>query len=132
MVPGREDMDHGLVGKGGVIKDGIHPRYILLSLQDCGHPGPTDNSDHYLVLGCIRSAPLREHTKYLGRRTRLPLQPPTIPTREYGLFAALRRATTKPKAREARKNVWILADMWRLVDKRVSTRWDPARDQAHI
>ena len=34
---------------------------------------PRHNSDHYLVLGCLRSAPLIEHSKYLGRSKRIPL-----------------------------------------------------------
>ena len=33
---------------------------------------PQHNSDHYMVLGCLRSAPMREHIEYLGRRTRPP------------------------------------------------------------
>ena len=65
---------------------------------------PRHNSNHYLVLGCLRSAPLRKHSEYLGRRKRLPLRPPTTPTREDGLFTALHRAVPKPKARDARKN----------------------------
>ena len=59
------------------------------------------NSDHYLVLGCLRGAPLRGHSNYPGRRKRIPLWPSTTPKREDGIFAALRRAVTKPKAREA-------------------------------
>ena len=39
---------------------------------------PRHNLNHYLVLGCLRSSPLREHTKYLGRSMRLPLWPLTI------------------------------------------------------
>ena len=93
---------------------------------------PRHNSDHYLVLGCFRSASLRGHTEYLGRRKRPPLRPPTTLTREDGLFAALRRAIPNPKPREVRENVWILAAMWRLVNERVSMRQDPARDQAQI
>ena len=34
---------------------------------------PWHKSDHNLVPGCLCSTPLREHTKYLGRRTQLPL-----------------------------------------------------------
>ena len=34
---------------------------------------PRHNSDHYLVLGCLHSAPLSEHLEYLRRRKRLPL-----------------------------------------------------------
>ena len=63
---------------------------------------------------------------------RLPLRPPTTPTREGRLFADLCRAILKPKAREARKNACILAYTWSIVDKRVSARQDPARYQAHI
>ena len=32
---------------------------------------PRHNPYHYMVLGCLRSAPLREHTYYLERRKRL-------------------------------------------------------------
>ena len=32
---------------------------------------PRHNSDHYMILGCLCSATLREHTNCLGRRTRL-------------------------------------------------------------
>ena len=32
-----------------------------VSVQD-----PRHNSDHYMVLGCLHSAPLREHARYLG------------------------------------------------------------------
>ena len=86
---------------------------------------PRHNLDQYLVRGCLLSAPLREHSDYLGRRKRPLLRPPTTPTREDGLFASLRRAVLKPKARDARKNAWIFANMWRVVDKRVSTRRNP-------
>ena len=65
---------------------------------------PRHNSDHYLVLVCLRIAPLREHTKYLGRRTLPPLRPLTTPTREYGLSTVLLRTIPKPKSQEARKD----------------------------
>ena len=52
--------------------------------------------------------------------------------REDRLFADLCRAVPKPKAREAFKNTWILWTTWRLVDKIVSARQDPARDQTLI
>ena len=58
---------------------------------------PRHNLEHYLVLGCLLSTPLREHTDYLGRRKRLPLHPPTTLTREDRLFKDLQRATTKLK-----------------------------------
>ena len=86
-----------------------------VSIQD-----PRHHSDHYTVLGCLHSAHLREHARYLGGRKRLPLLPSTAPTREDGIFAALRRAVPKPLDKEVRKKAWILAATWRLVDKRVS------------
>ena len=93
---------------------------------------PRHNSDHYMVLGCLHSASLRENARCLGGCKRLPLRPPTAPTREDRIFAALRRAVPKPQAQEARKNVWILATTWRLVDDRVSARRDITKDQAKI
>ena len=34
---------------------------------------PRHNSEHYMILRCLRSAPLREHAKYLKGRKRPPL-----------------------------------------------------------
>ena len=78
---------------------------------------PRYNSDHYLVLGCMCSAPLKEHIQYLKRRKKLPLRPPTEPTREDKIFLALRRAVLKPRSREARRKELISAATWRLVDR---------------
>ena len=89
---------------------------------------PRHNSDHYLVLGCLYSASLKEQTRYLRGRKKLPLRPPTTPTREDKIFAALRRAVPKPRAREARKNEWISLATWRLVNERVSARQDPEKE----
>ena len=75
---------------------------------------------------------MREHSEYLGRRKLLPLRPQTTPTWEDRLFAALWRYIPKPKAREAHKNAWILETTWRLVDKIVSARRYPAKDQTLI
>ena len=77
---------------------------------------PRHKSDHYMVLGCLHSASLREHTRYLGGRKRLPLCPPTALTREDRIFASLRRTVPKLWDWEARKNTLILATTWRLVD----------------
>ena len=49
----------------------------------------------------LRRPPLRENPKYLGRRKRPPLHNLANLMRKDGLFAALRRAVLKPKAREA-------------------------------
>ena len=101
--------------------------FVNISVRD-----PRHNSDHYMVMGCLDSAPLREHAIYLGGRKRLPLRPPTALTRGGGIFAALRRSVPKPLVREASNNVWILVETWRLVDKRVSTCQDLAKDQSLI
>ena len=50
---------------------------------------PRHNSDHYIVLGCLHSAPLMKHASYLRGRKSLPLLPPTALTKEDGIFAAL-------------------------------------------
>ena len=38
---------------------------------------PRHSSDHYLVLGCLYSASLKEHTRYLGGRKNPPPPPTT-------------------------------------------------------
>ena len=81
---------------------------------------PIHNTDHYMVLVCLRGAPDKEHAKYLRGRKNLPLKTPTKPTIEDGIFASLRRDVPKPHARERRTNEWISEEMWRLVDERVS------------
>ena len=93
---------------------------------------PRHNSDHYMFLGCLRSAPLREHSRYLRGSKRTPLRPPTAPTRKDGIFAALRRDVPKHLAQDAGKNACISEATWILVDERVSARRDPAKDQALI
>ena len=60
---------------------------------------------------------------------RLPFRPLNTLTREDGLLASLQRSIPKPKAQESRKNAWILEEMWRLIDKRVSACWGPERNQ---
>ena len=65
---------------------------------------PRHNSDHYMVLGCLPSAPLSETKRYLGGQKRWPVRPLLKPSRADELFAALRRAVPRPKLREARQN----------------------------
>ena len=57
----------------------------------------------------------------MGRR-KIPLRPPTEPTREDGIFAALRRAVPKPHVRDRHKKAWISEKMCRLINKRVSAQ----------
>ena len=56
---------------------------------------PWNNSDHYMVLGCLTSAPLTAHRRYLGGRKRWPVRPPVKPTWADQLFAALRGGRTE-------------------------------------
>ena len=79
-----------------------------------------------MVLCCLYRAPLRDYVRYLRGHL------PTAPTREDGIFAALRRAVLLPLAREARKNAWILAATWRLVSERVSAHGNITKNQALI
>ena len=76
---------------------------------------PRHNSDHYMVLGCLPSAPLSETKQYLGGRKRWPARPPVKPPQADDLFAALRRAVPRPKPQETRRNAWISAETWRLI-----------------
>ena len=43
---------------------------------------PRHNLDHYMVIGCLHRAPLREHTEYLRRCMQIPIRPLTNPTKE--------------------------------------------------
>ena len=78
-----------------------------------------------MVLGCLPSAPLSEKKQYLGGQKRWPVRPPGKPSRTDKLFAALQRAVPRPKPREARRNAWISAETWRLIDERVSAFRNP-------
>ena len=68
---------------------------------------PRHNSDHYMVVGHLRSETAREHARYIKGRRNMPLQPPKEPTREDELFGDLRRAVPKPQEREKHRNAWI-------------------------
>ena len=57
---------------------------------------------------------------------------PTTPTKEDGIFAALRKAFPKPQARDLGGNASILEAMWKLVDKRVSACQYRAKYQSLI
>ena len=70
----------------------------------------------------MRSATARDHTCYIKGRQKIPLKPPSEPTREDELFGALRRAVPKPHEQEKYKNAWIYEETWRLVDERVFAR----------
>ena len=119
---GRDQRTWSMVREGKVVRS--RTDYILgtdqslfsnVSVWDLRH-----NTDHLMVVGCLRSAQAREHAKYLTGQKKLLLQPPTNPTREDRIFAAVRRAVPKPHAREQRTGEWISEETWRLFDERVS------------
>ena len=91
---------------------------------------PRHNSDHFMVVGSLSVASPRERSNYLGIRTHLPMCPPVRQTRTRAdeLFGELRHTVPKPDKRAARHNLWISAETWRLANKRVFTRREPARD----
>ena len=127
MVPGQEYVDYDTRGEVGAFPDGLHPGDGSSSLWKRLRPDPRHNSYHYLVLGCLHRSSLKKHSRYLRGQKKLPLRPPTEPAREDSIFAALRRAIPKTRARESWKNEWISAATWILVDERVSVRRDTAK-----
>ena len=56
-----------------------------MAVQDTRH-----NTDHYLVLGCLRGATPAAHLRYLGRHKHFPINPPTNLDGVDRLFAELR------------------------------------------
>ena len=91
--------------------------FMNVSVRD-----PRHNTDHYIVVSHLRSTTARYHSRYIKGRRKMPLKPPTEPTREDKLFKALQRAVPKPHEREKHKNAWISEETWRLANKRVSAR----------
>ena len=80
---GQERRTWSMVQEGKVVRS--RTDYILgtdqilsrnVSARDLRH-----NTDHFMVMGCLHSAPAREHDKYLTGRKKLSLQPPIEPTR---------------------------------------------------
>ena len=121
---GRERRTWRMVREGKVVRS--RTDYILgtdrslfrnVSVRD-----PRHNTDHFMVVGCLHSAPEREHACYIRGRRKMPLRQSTEPTREDGIFASLRRAVPKPHARDRHKNAWISEETWRLIDARVSAQ----------
>ena len=92
------------------------------------------NSNQFMVMGGLCGASLGEHLHNLRLRTRIPLRPPRRQTRTQAdnIFTELRRTVPNPDKQAARHNSWILDRTWRLVDKRVSTRREPGRNQTSL
>ena len=68
---------------------------------------PIHNTNHFMVVGCLRSVLERDHARYIKGRWKMPVKPPTETTREDGIFETLQRTVPKPHEREKHKNAWI-------------------------
>ena len=99
-----------------------HGLFWNVSVQEMSH-----KSDHYIILGCLHTATLREHTQYLRRYNRFPLLPLGKPTREDNIFVDLCQPLPKIPVQKARCNAWISSTTWRLVNTRVSMCRDPTK-----
>ena len=121
---GRELRTRSMVRKRRVVRS--RTDYLLGTdrslFRNVSVKDPRHNADHYMVVGHLRSATARDHTRYIKGRRKMLLKPPTEPTRKDELFEALRRAVPKPHERERHKNAWISEKKWRLANKRVSAR----------
>ena len=76
-------------------------------LQNVSVLDPRHNTDHYLLLGCIFGVTQREHQRYLGSHTQLPLYPPKCPSLEDSIFASLRKAVPNKSVCEHVHASWI-------------------------
>ena len=98
---GRERWTWSMVREGRVIRS--RTDYLLRTernlFRNVAVRDPRHNSDHYMVVGHLRSETAREHARYIKGRRKMPLQPPKDPTREDELFGDLRRAVPKPHER---------------------------------
>ena len=73
-----------------------------VAIQDARH-----NTDHFLVLGCLRGTTPAVHLHYRWRCTRFPIRPPENPDRVDCMFAKLWRAITRPPQWERHCQAWI-------------------------
>ena len=125
-----------MVSQGRVVRSRID--YILGSdrriFQNVAVRDPRDNSDHIMVLECMRGSSPSEHPCYRRRRTCLLLRLPGRQTRKQAdkIFDELRHTILKQEKLASHHNSWILAETWRLVDERVSARREPGRDHQRI
>ena len=79
------------------------------------------NNDHYMVLGCLRSASLRENRRYLGVWRHFLLKAPAKKdmTEVDKTFSGLKGAMPRP---DLRQNAWISKETWALVESHVTIR----------
>ena len=83
---------------------------------------PQHKYDHYMVLGCLRSAAHKENHRYLGKLRWSPLGFLSKKIWKDRCFGDLHLDTRKPLPRERRGNEWIYAETWRLITTRVALR----------
>ena len=80
---GRERRTWSMVREGKVVRS--RTDYLLGTdrslFRNVSVWDPRHNTDHFMVVGCLRSTPEREHTQYIIGRRKIPLRPPTEPTR---------------------------------------------------
>ena len=106
---GREHRTWSMVREGRVVRS--RTDYLLGTgrslFRNVSVRYPRHNSDHFMVVGHLRSATAQYHAHYIKGRRRMPLKPPSEPTKEDELFGDLRRAVPKPHERDKHKNAWI-------------------------
>ena len=83
---------------------------------------PPNNSDHYLVIGCLRG---------LGGASGSPYGPQP-PQRGRTDYLQPYGGSSEAQSQGSPENAWISAATWRIVNERVSARWKPTREQAII
>ena len=101
----RERRTWSMVREGRVVRS--RTKYLLgtdrslfrnVSVRD-----PRHNTNHYMVVGHLRSATARDHARLIKGRRKMALKPPTEPMREDDLFEALRKAKpNRPSGKSTR------------------------------
>ena len=88
---------------------------------------PCQNSNHYMVLGCLCSRPLQENNSYLVILWCFPLNPQAAcnGSRVDSLFKVLRKVIPFPNPRTFPQKVWISQDTWYIIDQHIYGRRDP-------
>ena len=100
--------------------------YILgidrILFQDVAVRDMRHQSDHYMVLGCLRGEPAREITGYLRKSRRFSLQPLRcgLVLMLDKLFSEIKTHTPQPPLRERVGRACIYDKTWSAIDARVT------------
>ena len=81
-----------------------------------------NNTDHYLVLGCLCGAAPDADLRYLGRSTRFPIRTPATQDRVDRMFVELWWDIPRPPWREHQRQAWISPETWSLINTRINVR----------